>query len=166
MVAFPRLAAHSIMTRWGVRLADHDSPTGHLVCACCRLPGNDAHLPGDGGRGDSEAGWTTMPGGRRERRDSSDNFDTDDDTIANRHEGTVDTDDDGTPDSEDLDSDGDGPTDADEAGDAEVSTVPIDTDHDGIYDFATATATATVWPTPRSSPREPIRVTRTRTTMA
>ncbi len=63
--------------------------------------------------------------------------DTDGDTIADAHEGAgrVDTDGDGTPDSEDLDSDGDGIPDAEEAGDADPATRPVDTDGDGIPDF-------------------------------
>ncbi len=61
--------------------------------------------------------------------------DFDGDTISNMHEGTVDTDRDGTPDAMDLDSDNDGIPDAMEAGDADLNTPPVDTDLDGIPDF-------------------------------
>lgn len=61
--------------------------------------------------------------------------DSDGDTISNMHEGTIDTDRDGTPDAMDTDSDGDGLPDAMEAGDADVNTPPVDTDLDGIPDY-------------------------------
>ena len=46
-----------------------------------------------------------------------------------------DTDHDGTPDCEDLDSDSDGILDRDEAGDADTCTPPVDSDGDGTPDF-------------------------------
>ncbi len=61
--------------------------------------------------------------------------DSDNDTIADSFESTENTDGDGEPDRRDTDSDGDGYTDAEEAGDADLSTPPIDTDGDGIHDF-------------------------------
>ncbi|MCB9506403.1 MAG: VWA domain-containing protein [Myxococcales bacterium] len=63
--------------------------------------------------------------------------DTDGDTISDFDEGSgfVDTDADGTPDSEDLDSDNDGIPDSVEAGDADMGSEPVDTDGDGRYDF-------------------------------
>ena len=47
----------------------------------------------------------------------------------------VDTDEDGTPDTEDLDSDQDGVPDAVEAGDPYSGTPPVDSDDDGTPDF-------------------------------
>lgn len=61
--------------------------------------------------------------------------DSDNDTIADSFESTENTDGDGEPDRRDTDSDNDGYTDAEEAGDADLSTPPVDTDGDGIYDF-------------------------------
>ncbi len=64
--------------------------------------------------------------------------DQDGDGITNGDEGSggrVDTDDDGTPDFEDLDSDDDGIPDAVESGDAELATPPVDSDDDGVPDF-------------------------------
>ena len=61
--------------------------------------------------------------------------DADGDTIADSLEGAVDTDGDGTPDREDLDSDEDSIPDAEEAGDDDLITPPVDTDGDGIFDF-------------------------------
>jgi hypothetical protein len=63
--------------------------------------------------------------------------DGDNDGIADLHEGNgaVDSDGDGTPDSQDADSDADGIPDAVEAGDADVNTPPVDSDHDGVPDF-------------------------------
>jgi len=62
--------------------------------------------------------------------------DSDNDTILDGTEGlTRDTDGDGVPDREDLDSDDDGISDADEAGDSDLSTLPIDTDGDRIPDY-------------------------------
>lgn len=65
--------------------------------------------------------------------------DDDDDTIANRDEGsgTIDTDRDGTPDSRDTDSDDDTINDIDEAGGADrrCSEAPEDADGDGIPNF-------------------------------
>ena len=62
-------------------------------------------------------------------------FDSDDDTIADADEGTTDADQDGIPSYLDLDSDGDCIPDALEAGDANLTTPPIDTDGDGAADF-------------------------------
>ena len=64
-------------------------------------------------------------------------IDTDNDGILDIHEGNgqVDTDGDGTPDTQDTDSDNDGIPDANEAGDTNPQTVPIDTDGDGTPDF-------------------------------
>lgn len=56
-------------------------------------------------------------------------------TDAQEGNGTVDTDGDGTPDSQDPDSDGDGIPDAEEAGDTDLLTPPRDSDFDGIPDF-------------------------------
>ena len=63
--------------------------------------------------------------------------DADGDTISNVDEGPQDTNTDGDsyPDYLDFDSDGDGLSDADEAGDAELSTAPVDSDEDGTPDF-------------------------------
>jgi hypothetical protein len=61
--------------------------------------------------------------------------DTDGDTIADCHDGTQDTDSDGTPDLMDQDSDGDGITDAVEAGDSDLATPPQNSDNDGAPDF-------------------------------
>lgn len=63
--------------------------------------------------------------------------DSDGDTINDFDEGSgsIDSDGDGFPDTEDLDSDNDGILDIDEAGDADMITEPADTDGDGAYDF-------------------------------
>ncbi len=64
--------------------------------------------------------------------------DTDGDTITDQQENkpfSVDTDEDGVLDYEDLDSDGDCVPDAIEAGDADLTTAPRDTDGDGTPDF-------------------------------
>ncbi len=63
--------------------------------------------------------------------------DADGDGISDADEGngTVDTDGDGTPDSQDADSDGDGIPDSVEAGDLDPATPPRDTDGDGTPDF-------------------------------
>ena len=64
--------------------------------------------------------------------------DTDGDTLSDAQEGArdgIDTDGDGTPDYQDLDSDGDGIADAVEAGDADLGTPPRDSDDDGTPDF-------------------------------
>ncbi|MGE0551150.1 MAG: thrombospondin type 3 repeat-containing protein [Kofleriaceae bacterium] len=61
--------------------------------------------------------------------------DADGDTIADCHEGSLDSDGDGTTNDRDLDSDDDGYPDADEAGDADLDTPPRDTDDDGTADF-------------------------------
>jgi hypothetical protein len=69
--------------------------------------------------------------------DGTPDTDTDGDTILDIDEGggSVDTDGDGVPDTEDTDSDGDGIPDSVEAGDAEPMTPPVDSDFDGIPDF-------------------------------
>ena len=64
--------------------------------------------------------------------------DVDRDFICDFQEGKADardTDRDGTPDFEDLDSDSDGILDRDEAGDADTCTPPVDSDADGTPDF-------------------------------
>ena len=63
--------------------------------------------------------------------------DSDNDLIADEDEGSglIDTDNDGTPDSNDLDSDGDGILDSIEAGDNIVNSPPVDSDGDGVPDF-------------------------------
>lgn len=63
--------------------------------------------------------------------------DADEDGISDFDEGsgTIDTDEDGTPDSTDTDSDDDGVPDSVEAGDADLATAPVDTDGDGAADF-------------------------------
>ena len=63
--------------------------------------------------------------------------DTDGDTISDFDEGSgaIDSDGDGFPDTEDLDSDADGILDSIEAGDDDMISEPVDTDGDGIYDF-------------------------------
>lgn len=74
---------------------------------------------------DTGAGWSALD-------------DSDGDTIGDFDEGRAslrDSDGDGTPDYLDLDSDGDGIPDAVEAGDAVISTPPIDTDGDGTPDY-------------------------------
>jgi len=48
---------------------------------------------------------------------------------------TLNTDDDATPDFQDLDADGDGIPDRTEAGDSNPNTPPVDTDDDGTPDF-------------------------------
>ena len=67
--------------------------------------------------------------------DDTSGIDADGDTIADRDEGTGDTDRDGTPDYLDNDSDGDTIPDSIEAGDANVDTTPVDSDSDGTPDF-------------------------------
>jgi hypothetical protein len=66
-----------------------------------------------------------------------DDLDSDGDSITDRQERPADhdMDEDGVPDRLDLDTDSDGFPDADEAGDADLSTWPIDTDGDMIPDF-------------------------------
>lgn len=61
--------------------------------------------------------------------------DSDDDSIGDHDESVDDTDHDTTPDRFDADSDDDGIPDSVEAGDADVTTRPVDTDGDGIPDF-------------------------------
>jgi hypothetical protein len=61
--------------------------------------------------------------------------DSDDDTISDADESVTETDGDGTPDRYDGDSDNDGISDAMEAGDADLTTPPVDTDGDHIFDF-------------------------------
>ena len=61
--------------------------------------------------------------------------DRDGDGILDEHEGVGDTDGDGVPDADDLDSDDDGILDAEEAGDADLESAPVDSDSDGIADF-------------------------------
>lgn len=61
--------------------------------------------------------------------------DSDDDTIADCHEGTKDSDGDGTADYLDSDADGDGIADREEAGDEALGTPPRDTDGDLIPDY-------------------------------
>ena len=64
--------------------------------------------------------------------------DSDDDTIGDADEGLGDVDGDGIPNRHDPDSDGDTFPDADEAGDADESTPPVDSDGDGLADFLDA----------------------------
>ena len=64
-----------------------------------------------------------------------DDSDADNDNISDKHEGTGDTDGDGTPDFKDSDSDGDGIPDSTEAGDGLLDTLPVDSDSDGTPDF-------------------------------
>lgn len=96
--------------------------------------------PGSGDPPSLDAGavdGATLPdGGDAGRRPPPDATDSDGDTIRDLHEGEgrLDTDGDGTPDSEDLDSDDDGYPDAEEAGDADPGTPPVDTDGDGEPD--------------------------------
>src|SRR5574337_1947304 len=64
--------------------------------------------------------------------------DSDGDGISDVDEGraqNVDTDHDGTPDYLDTDSDNDGIPDYREAGDLDLTTLPIDSDNDGTPDF-------------------------------
>jgi hypothetical protein len=61
--------------------------------------------------------------------------DSDNDTILDRDERANDADKDGLPNYRDLDSDGDGILDAIEAGDAILTTPPVDTDADALPDF-------------------------------
>lgn len=61
--------------------------------------------------------------------------DLDQDTVSTRDEGVEDSDEDGLPNAEDLDSDADGISDQTEAGDTICLTLPIDTDADGLPDF-------------------------------
>ncbi len=61
--------------------------------------------------------------------------DADHDGIIDGHEGTVDTDGDGTPDYTDTDSDDDGIADKEEAGDDDPLTLPHDSDSDGVPDY-------------------------------
>ncbi len=84
------------------------------------------------------------PGGPPPSRDGSPGdagvaaSDADGDTISDADEGArdgVDTDGDGMPDFEDLDSDNDGIADAVEAGDADLGTAPVDSDSDGTPDY-------------------------------
>lgn len=97
----------------------------------------------DGGGGSDDAGsMTGMDAGSMMGFDAGfDVFgDSDGDGISDIHEGRAasggtDSDGDGAPDYLDPDSDGDGILDMDEAGDASVSTSPIDTDFDGTPDF-------------------------------
>ncbi|MEM9190751.1 MAG: hypothetical protein AAGF12_16315 [Myxococcota bacterium] len=89
-----------------------------------------------GGCGD-DSGNTSPEGGMGDA-DVAPIADTDGDTIRNRDESSdfsVDTDGDGTPDFEDLDSDNDGFPDSVEAGDTDPATPPRDTDSDGVPDF-------------------------------
>jgi gliding motility-associated-like protein len=61
--------------------------------------------------------------------------DSDGDGIADKFEGTKDTDSDGRPDYLDLDSDNDGYSDADERGITSLDQAPLDTDKDGLADY-------------------------------
>ncbi len=61
--------------------------------------------------------------------------DSDNDLILDAHEGQTNSDSDALPDYRDSDSDNDGRPDAAEAGDASLTTAPIDTDGDGDEDF-------------------------------
>ncbi|MBW2261768.1 MAG: hypothetical protein JRG91_07325, partial [Deltaproteobacteria bacterium] len=68
--------------------------------------------------------------------DSCDDYvDTDGDTIADRHEGDGDPDEDGLTNTRDDDSDNDGLSDAEEAGDGDICTHPVDHDGDTTPDF-------------------------------
>lgn len=69
--------------------------------------------------------------GIKDFRDS----DSDNDTISDMHEKIMDSDGDGIPDYRDTDSDNDGLPDADEAGDTDISTLPVDTDNDNHPDY-------------------------------
>lgn len=62
--------------------------------------------------------------------------DRDHDTICDSAEGTNDSDGDGIPDADDIDSDNDGMLDSVEAGDADPRTPPRDSNGDGIPDYA------------------------------
>lgn len=62
-------------------------------------------------------------------------IDSDGDTISDAHEDLFDTDADGRRDGIDLDSDDDGWSDAEEAGDAILTTLPVDSDSDGTRDY-------------------------------
>jgi gliding motility-associated-like protein len=61
--------------------------------------------------------------------------DSDGDGIADKYEGTIDSDKDGKPDYLDLDSDNDGYSDADERGITSLEQAPLDTDKDGLADY-------------------------------
>lgn len=61
--------------------------------------------------------------------------DADGDGIIDIHEGDDDPDADDKPNSDDIDSDGDQIKDKIEAGDSDVSTLPVDSDEDGVADF-------------------------------
>ena len=96
------------------------------------------------GYGTSESAWTgcdpptgySAMGGDPDDADSTViGIDSDEDTIPDFIEGSVDTDGDGTSDMDDIDSDGDGITDIIEAGDEDGSTPPVDTDVDGVPDY-------------------------------
>ncbi len=102
----------------------------------------DGLVPGPGS-GQPDAGGIDDvggPGGDAGRGDDAsfgfDELDSDEDGIADIHEGRGrwDTDRDGVPDHLDLDSDGDGISDRDEAGDADLFTPPIDSDGNDIPD--------------------------------
>lgn len=62
-------------------------------------------------------------------------LDSDNDTISDRHERAGAPDKDNIPNFRDDDSDGDGIPDAIEAGDADINTLPVDTDGDGTPNF-------------------------------
>jgi formylglycine-generating enzyme required for sulfatase activity len=102
-----------------------------------------ADSDGDG-YGTSESSWTgcdpptgySAVGGDPDDADPTViGIDSDGDTIPDVVEGSVDTDEDGTLDKDDLDSDGDGISDSVEAGDEDGSTPPVDTDFDGVPDY-------------------------------
>jgi hypothetical protein len=104
--------------------------------------GSDAGTDSGGGGGDAgaDAGPTieeceanpSLPGCERPTAD-----DRDGDGIVDRDEGNcaVDTDVDGTPDCQDIDSDDDGIPDRTEAGDRDPATPPVDSDGDRVADF-------------------------------
>ncbi len=103
----------------------------------------DADLPPDGGDGDAaddgdgdadgDGGGDAADDAEPEAPDPY--VDTDDDTIADMHEGTGDADGDTIPNHLDLDSDGDDIPDEVEAGDSDPRTPPLDSDRDGVPDF-------------------------------
>ncbi len=92
------------------------------LVACDPSPGGDA----DAGRRDA------LTDARIAQPDEDGDFISDADE--GRADG-VDTDADGVPDFQDLDSDGDGFSDAEEAGDEDTGTPPRDSDSDGVPDY-------------------------------
>ena len=97
----------------------------------------DSGTTRDGGDTPRDGGVVTRDGGPPPRDGGLPLTDGDNDGILDIHEGngTIDTDNDGIPDSMDPDSDNDGIPDSVEAGDLVLTTPPIDSDSDGIPDF-------------------------------